>query len=107
MMKIFIPQADLYLHMQEDTEIASGKLHSGIISTQEDGRYLFEETSPQTTHPRNPKLYDGKYVTLVRKRNGRYQPHLKTLVVDDAFEPHTFAHQVYNELINALSYVSK
>lgn len=107
MQKIIITQANLSLHMQETSEINDGKLHKGIISTQEDGEYLFEETAPDTVHPRNPKLYDGKYVTLVRMRNGRYQPHLKTLVVDEGFEAHDFAHQVYTELVNALTYVSK
>lgn len=107
MQKIVIPQANLSLHMQEASEINDGKLHSGIISTQDDGKYLFEETAPSTVHPRNPKLFDGKYVTLVRMRNGRYQPHLKTLNIAEGFEPHAFAHHVYTELINALTYVSK
>lgn len=105
MQKIVIPQANLSLHMQEASEINDGKLHSGIISTQDDGQYLFEETAPSTVHPRNPKLYDGQYVTLVRMRNGRYQPHLKTLNITDDFDPQSFAFNVYAELINALKYV--
>ncbi len=107
MKKIELNNAQVTLHMQEMAEIRNDKVYNGIFSTHKDGTFLFEEAVTSNSHPRNPKLYDGKYITLVRMRNGRYQPHLKTLNISSDFDPQQFAFHVYSELINALNYVSK
>lgn len=107
MKKIELNNAQVTLHMQEAAEFRNDKIYNGIFSTHEDGSYLFEEAVASTSHPRNPKLYDGQYITLVRMRNGRYQPHLKTLNIEKGFKAQEFAEHVYTELLNALTYVNK
>lgn len=50
--------------------------------TEQDEQFEFQEVRlPQHIRPdvRNPKLYDGPFVSLVRKRNGTYQFHVRVL----------------------------
>ena len=72
---------------------------SGIISKTSDG-FRFEEVIRKGRPPRNLKLFDGQYVSMVRMRNGRYQLHLKTM--GDDFNKETFAFNVYSEICSAL-----
>ena len=86
--------------LQEDYEITSTKCHIGIISKTSDG-FLFQESIRKGRPPRNPKLYDGKYVSMVRMQNGRYHMHLKTL--DDNIDREHYAFDVYCDIMNALN----
>lgn len=79
----------------------------GILSRKgkDGGSFLFEETTPQKDYVRNPKLYDGKLVSLVRKKDGRYQPHLKTLEMGEGFSASDYAFRVYSEICSALGLI--
>ena len=86
--------------LQEDYEITPDKCHTGIISITSDG-FLFQESIRKGRPPRNPKLYDGKYVSMVRMQNGRYHMHLKTL--DDHIDREHYAFDVYCDIMNAFN----
>ena len=76
------------------TALDDGLCLTGVISRTRKG-FHFEEASR--------KLYDGKYISMVRMQNGRYQCHLKTM--DKGFDKNTFAEGVYQDIINALKII--
>lgn len=94
---------DLKTVMQNDALLAEGKCYNGILTRDTEDHFRFEESIRQVRPARNPKLYDGKYVSLVRMQNGKYQMHLKTL--DEQTDPQCFAFGVYSEIINALKII--
>ena len=86
--------------LQHSEEITNDQCLNGVISKTSDG-FRFEEAIRKGRPPRNPKLYDGKYISMVRKQNGRYQCHLKTM--DEHFDRKNFAFAVYSELTAAMA----
>ncbi len=77
---------------------------TGILSVNaENGTFRFEEAAHTTRQARNLKLFDGRYVSMVRMQNGRYQCHLKT--IDPGLDRERFAYCVYYEIVNALRFI--
>jgi len=85
--------------LTQQDEISADFCPNGIISLAPDG-FRFEESIRKGRSPRNPKLFDGNYLSMVRMQNGRYQLHLKTM--SDDLDREKFAFGVYSEIINAL-----
>ena len=86
--------------LQHSEEITNDKCLNGVISKTSDG-FRFEEAIRKGRPPRNPKLYDGKFISMVKMQNGRYQCHLKTM--DEHFDRKNFAFAVYSELTAAMA----
>lgn len=99
MTKKTYPSTNLFCTLQHDKEISEDKCHVGIISKTAGG-FLFEEAIRKGRPPRNPKLFDGKYISMVRLKNGRYQMHLKTM--DSVLDREKYAFGVYSEVSSAL-----
>ena len=93
---------DLKTILQEDALLNPGKCYRGVLSRTSDDQYLFEEavTSGRTDH-RNPKLYHGRYVSLVHMQNGKYQVHMRTIDATASLDRKDLAFQVYSELLEA------
>ena len=102
MNKLYITSTRLVCKLQHDTEITNNKCFTGILSKNTKG-YKFEEAVRKGRPPRNPKLFDGNYISMVKMQNGRYQCHLKTM--DKGFDKHTFAEGVYQDIVNALKII--
>lgn len=85
--------------LQHSEEITNDQCLNGVISKTSDG-FRFEEAIRKGRPPRNPKLYDGKFISMVKMQNGRYQCHLKTM--DEHFDRKNFAFAVYSELTAAM-----
>ena len=86
--------------LQHSEEITNDQCLNGVISKTSDG-FRFEEAIRKGRPPRNPKLYDGKFISMVKMQNGRYQCHLKTM--DEHFDRKNFAFAVYSELTAAMA----
>ena len=87
---------------QKSEELQESQCLVGVISKTTEG-FSFEEAIRKGRPPRNPKLYDGKYISMVKKQNGRYQCHLKSMA--EGFDKHTFAEGVYQDITNALKII--
>ena len=59
-------------------------------------------TLPRTACRRNPRLFDGRYISLTRWNDGRLRLYFKKLNTDESFSVERFAIAVYNELCMAL-----
>ena len=86
--------------LQHSEEITNDQCLNGVISKTSDG-FRFEEAIRKGRPPRNPKLYDGKFISMVKMQNGRYQCHLKAM--DEHFDRKNFAFAVYSELTAAMA----
>ena len=105
MKKQIIKKTTVTVILQNTKERTDNQCLNGVFSFDaKKNRVLFEEEIRKGRPPRNPKLYDGKYISLVRMQNGRYQLHLKTMDTAD-FDRDTFAFGVYSEINNALKII--
>ena len=93
---------DLKTILQEDTLLNPGQCYRGVLSRTENDQYLFEEAVRVDRHGRrNPKLFDGQYVSLVHMQNGKYQVHMRTIDASAALDRKQLAFSIYSELIDA------
>lgn len=100
MKKVTFPKVDLNCILQKADNITDNQCLNGIISRQSNGKFRFEETIRKGRAPRNPKLFDGNYVSMVRKQNGKYQFYMKTLA--DNFNRDNLAYSIYAEVSAAI-----
>ena len=105
MTNITINNTNLTCMLQQDNEINQNKCYTGIFSKRGDS-LKFEESIRKGRAPRNPKLFDGKYITLVRKTNGKYQIHAKTLRIEPDFNPSDVAFGYFQEVSSALKFIN-
>ena len=66
-----------------------------------DEHFTFVETLPWSMK-RNPKVFNGKFISVTRQDDGTYRPNFKPLKVDDGFSVERYAFGVYRELHKAL-----
>lgn len=92
---------NLKTFMHKDVLLVEGKSYNGILTRNAEDYYVFEETVRKGRAPRNPKLFDGDYISLVRMQNGKYQCHFKTFDPCDSDDAKELAFKVYAEMINA------
>lgn len=87
--------------------ICPGQCYRGSLSINDEGQYLFEEAVPIDRHGhRNPKLFQGEYISLVHMQNGRWQMHCKTLSnASKIMDREEFASLVYNEILEAFAII--
>lgn len=100
MKKLTFHKTDLACIMQAVEEITPNMCHNGVISRNEDGSFRFEESVRKGRAPRNPKLFDGKFISMVHMPNGRYQCHFK--IMQRGFNRKKFAFGVFTEITTAL-----
>ena len=92
--------------MQEDALLNPGQCYRGVLSRTDEDHYLFEEAVNRSQHTRrNPKLFDGKYISLVHMQNGKYQVHMRTIDTTTQLDRKALAFQVYHELIEAFTII--
>ena len=77
---------------------------NGVISRTDDG-FRFEEAVKAKSVRRNPKLYDGRYISLVRKSNRRYQIHTRTIDPSEIKEIRQWTNALASELLDALDFI--
>lgn len=105
MVKQIIRNTTLQILMQQTEVMNQQTSHTGVLSMDSDG-YRFEEAVKLKRPRRNPKLYEGKFVSLVHRSDGRYACSLKYIHPNDKeFDHNTVAFQIYLELIDALQII--
>lgn len=98
---------DLKTILQEDSHLNLGQTYRGVLTRDSEDHYLFEEETKTSGHcyRRNPKLYDGRYVSLVHMQNGRYQVHMRTIDIATVHDRQELAFKVYSELLLAFEVI--
>ena len=78
---------------------------AGVLSKNGD-ECLFEQSVKQKRPRRNPKLYEGRYVSLVHRSDDKYSCTLKCITPKNPhFDHHDVAFRIYLELIDALQII--
>lgn len=105
MYKQTINNISLQLVMQQPQVIDQPMCLAGVLSKNPDG-LCFEESVKIKRPRRNPKLYEGQYVSLVHRSDGKYACSLKCITPKEkAFNPQNVAFRIYMELIDALQII--
>lgn len=89
--------------LQQSDELQESQCLTGIISKTREG-FRFEEAVHKGRPPHNPKLYDGKYISMVRRKNGRYQCHIKTFDPKE-MDRSRVAYDIYAEISQAFQII--
>lgn len=95
--------------LRSDRTMKPGKEFQGVLrrdAESEDFRYdvhyTFIETIAQNTAKRNPRVYNGTYLTITRWSDGSLHPNFKPMRVGEDFSVDSYAIGVCNELREAL-----
>lgn len=103
----FYPNTELGINLKlitrEPGRMPEGKCLEGTITRDSEDHYTFLETLPPKVYRRNPRVFDGKYITVTRKKDGRLQPNFKPIKEWKGFSAVNYAKGVANELLWALS----
>ncbi len=100
---------DLKTLLRKDSRMQAGKTYTGTLTRDvicdeflyDDQHFTFIESTPQTIH-RNPRVFNGRYITVTRWPDGTYRANLKPLAITDGFDIVGYATAVGNELLWAL-----
>ena len=105
MYKQTVNNINIQLVMQQAQVFNLSMSHAGVLSMNPDG-FRFEEAVKQKRPRRNPKLYEGQYVSLVHRSDGKYACSLKCISPHDKdFDHNMVAFRIYLELIDALQII--
>lgn len=92
--------------LQQESEVTSDNCPKGIISLDDNGEFRFEEEIRKGRPARNPKLFDGDHISMVRMQNGKYQFHLKTFNAGPGLDGKQFAAAVKKEIEKAFKIIN-
>ena len=94
--------------LNSDRVMKTGKSYQGVLKRdveidefRYDEHFTFVETLPWSMK-RNPRVYNGRYISVTRQDNGNLRPNFKPLKMGDDFSLERYAFEVYNELCIAL-----
>lgn len=99
---------NLKTQLRSDRKMKVGKEYQGVLKRdveidefRYDEHFTFVETLPWSMK-RNPRVYNGRYISVTRQDNGNLRPNFKPLKMGDDFSLERYALGVYNELCIAL-----
>lgn len=105
MKKQVFNNVNLNVVLQQESEFTADNCPKGILSQDENGDIRFEEEIRKGRPARNPKLHDGKYLSMVRMQNGKYQFHMKTIEASPKLDANAVAMEVAQEIIEAFKII--
>ena len=105
MYKQTIKNISLQLVMQQPQVTDQPMCLAGVLSKNQN-EFRFEQSVKQKRPRRNPKLYEGQYVSLVHRSDNKYACTLKCITPKtEGFDHHNVAFRIYLELIDALQII--
>ena len=103
---------DLKTILRSDRTMKTGKEYQGVLRRDQDAEvedfrccdahYTFVETLPWTMK-RNPRVFNGQYISITRRDDGTLKPNFKPMKTDEMFNVDNYAFEVYRELRKALT----
>ena len=95
--------------LRQERMMKPGKGYTGVLKRDVicedfhyDEHYTFTETLPSTSCKRNPRVFDGEFITVTRWDDGSLHPNFKPMRVDEGCAVEGFARAVAGELLCAL-----
>ena len=100
---------NLKTQLRSDRRAKSGKGYQGILRRDVecdeflyDEHFTFTEIVPQAPQKRNPRVYNGKFISITRQEGGTLRPNFKPMPTGSHFSLERYAFGVYLELHKAL-----
>lgn len=93
---------DLKTILKRDRFAKLNKDYQGVLNHDREYHYTFTETMPPTAYRRNPRVFNGRYITITRRKDGSLKLNFKVLRLDAGFNFNRYAFGVYQELRDAL-----
>lgn len=103
---------DLKTILSSDVRMKTGREYRGVLKRDSDtmvdeflyrdAHYTFIETLPPTASRKNPRLFDGKHITLTRWTDGSIRLYFKKMRTNTDFSIDGYAFEVANEIRQAL-----
>ena len=88
--------------LRNDSIAVTGKHYNGELTRDSEEHYTFIETLPPKVYKRNPRVFDGKYITVTRWKDGSLHPNFRPMPMGKNFNVDNYAIGVCNELRQAL-----
>ena len=104
MLKKDYSNINLTCTFQQDNEITLDVCFPGVLS-HNGNSFRFEEAVRKGRPKRNPKLFDGNFISMVHMANGKYQCHMKTITASNELDRKELAFKVYSELLHAFEII--
>ena len=86
-------------------EAGSQRLHATRLLRSINGdaiTFTFVELPPKVAVKHNPRVYDGKHITITVRNDGTYRPNFKPMREEDVLNLARYTHEVYVELCEGL-----
>ena len=93
--------------LSQESEMNNEQPRAGVLTMNEQGGFRFEEAVKMSQKSLNPKLFDGSYLSLVHRKDGRYQLHLKAVCLDTRSDARSLSKHIGKELCQALEVVKQ
>lgn len=90
-----------FLYGDKRTKV--GKNYVGMLKRDSAIHYTFVEMPLQATRKRNPRVFDGEFITVTIWDDGSLHPNFKVMKVDEGFSIGSYALGVCIELREALN----
>ena len=99
-----LPGIDLWTRLRADPQPRLGKPYHGRLVVRDTDYALFTEDPPAKPQRRNPRIFDGRYVTLTRREgDGHLRLNFKELPFPPGLDDEAYAHGVGQEVKEALA----
>ena len=102
---------DIKTILRSDRKMKTGKDYQGVLKLDQEGtideflsrdpHYTFIEALPWSMK-RNPRVFNGKYISVTRQGDGTYRLNFKPLKTGEGFNLEHYALGVYNEICIAI-----
>lgn len=92
---------DVKTRLRRDRIAMIGRSYLGVLTHDKIDHYTFTETP--NAGKRNPRVFEGKYITVTRRDDGTLRPNFRPVTMGADFNAATYATDVANELLWALT----
>ena len=96
------PCCQLKVLTREPGRMPVGAYLKGFITHDRESHFTFTETPLQAARKRNPRVFDGEFITVTVWDDGSLHPNFKAMKMDEGFSISGYAIGVYFELFEAL-----
>ncbi len=94
---------DVKTFLRSDRLTRIGKTYQGLLRMDHRYHYTFIETKSTKTQRRNPRIYEGRYLTVTCQADGSFRPNLRQVRISADFDVDDYILGVRNELRSALT----
>ena len=103
---------DLKTFLRSERHTKTGKEYRGVLRRDwdaqlddfmyRDAHFTFIECEPLKCSRRNPRVFEGRYITVTRSDDGSLHPNFKRIMMRPGFNVDSYALEVVNEIRQAL-----